>query len=262
MDNIKVYRVEHTPKEKGLWRKFDGTWEPLFDMLTDGKCRDLPMEFDPIYGEEGTRWFASAPSKETLQKWFSKRDLEELVSNGFTINEFTVSRYKILNEFEYIFPRENIVERRILDVRDIYPLTLVEKRLIFSDLAARVGTNTKIKLSFNITNVNDLNEETITHHESNSTIRGAFALEDDFVIVDSGHHWHDLEDIKPYLRPMEDMTDEEWEEYYSFDIYVHLEDGTKVPNSAIFDFLNYHHIDFNGLILKGYALKAEEGMYD
>ena len=37
---IKVYRVENEAEEKGLWRKFDGTWEPLFDMLTDGKCKD------------------------------------------------------------------------------------------------------------------------------------------------------------------------------------------------------------------------------
>lgn len=77
--SMKVYRVENEAEQKGLWRKFDGTYEPLFDMLTDGQCRDLPMDDNPIYREGGKRWFASAPSKETLQKWFSKRDLEELL---------------------------------------------------------------------------------------------------------------------------------------------------------------------------------------
>lgn len=118
---IKVYRVENEKESKGLWRKFDGTWEPLFDMLTDGQCRDMPMEDSPIYREEGKQWFASAPSKETLQKWFSKRDLEELTAKGFTISEFEVVGHKKLSDFEYIFTRDNIISRTYLKVSDIYP---------------------------------------------------------------------------------------------------------------------------------------------
>ena len=120
-DSIKVYRVENEKEQKGLWRKFDGTWEPLFDMLTDGQCKDMPMDDSPIYREGGKHWFASAPSKETLQKWFSKRDLEELTAAGFTITEFEVLEYKILSEFEYIFTRESIISKANLTVSDIYP---------------------------------------------------------------------------------------------------------------------------------------------
>ena len=119
--SMKVYRVENEAEQKGLWRKFDGTYEPLFDMLTDGQCKDLPMEDSPIYREGGKRWFASAPSKETLQKWFSKKDLEELVSKGFTISEFEVVGYKKVSDFEYIFTRDNIINRNYLEVSDIYP---------------------------------------------------------------------------------------------------------------------------------------------
>lgn len=118
---IKVYRVENEKEQKGLWRKFDGTWEPLFDMLTDGQCKDMPMDDDPIYREGGKQWFASAPSKETLQKWFSKRDLEELTAKGFTISEFEVIGHKKISDFEYIFTRDNIVGRTYLKVSDIYP---------------------------------------------------------------------------------------------------------------------------------------------
>lgn len=117
----KVYRVENEKEQKGLWRKFDGTWEPLFDMLTDGQCKDMPMEDSPIYREGGKQWFASAPSKETLQKWFSKRDLEELTAKGFTISEFEVVGHKKINDFEYIFTRDNIISRTYLKVSDIYP---------------------------------------------------------------------------------------------------------------------------------------------
>lgn len=119
--SMKVYRVENEAEQKGLWRKFDGTYEPLFDMLTDGQCRDLPMEDSPVYREGDKKWFASAPSKETLQKWFSKKDLEELVANGFTISEFEVVGYKKVSDFEYIFTRDNIINRNYLEVSDIYP---------------------------------------------------------------------------------------------------------------------------------------------
>lgn len=118
---IKVYRVENEKEQKGLWRKFDGTWEPLFDMLTDGQCKDMPMEDNPVYREGGKQWFASAPSRETLRKWFSKRDLEELTEKDFTISEFEVVGYKKISDFEYIFTRDNIISRKYLKVSDIYP---------------------------------------------------------------------------------------------------------------------------------------------
>ena len=120
MNTIKVYRVENREQQKGLWRRFDGTFDPLFEMLTDGKCKDMPMDDNPIYRAEGLQWFASAPSKDTLQKWFSKRDLDELTANGFTIGEFTISRYKKISDYEYIFPREAIIDIKELDTKDIY----------------------------------------------------------------------------------------------------------------------------------------------
>lgn len=133
---IKVYRVENEKEQKGLWRKFDGTWEPLFDMLTDGQCKDMPMDDNPIYREGGKQWFASAPSKETLQKWFSKRDLEELIANGFTISEFEVVGHKKVSDFEYIFTRDNIISRTYLSVSDIYPQ---EQPEVFDTVAFQKG---------------------------------------------------------------------------------------------------------------------------
>ncbi|MBQ6097289.1 MAG: hypothetical protein IJP93_09230 [Bacteroidales bacterium] len=121
MITIKVYRVENENEQKGLWRKFDGTWEPLFDMLTDGLCRNLPMEDNDLYRTDGKQWFASAPSRETLQKWFSKLDLEELVAAGFTISEFEITTFKKVSDFELIFTRDSIVSRHYLSVSDIYP---------------------------------------------------------------------------------------------------------------------------------------------
>ena len=74
-----------------------------------------------------------------------------------------------------------------------------------------------------------------------------------------------VEDIKPYLRPMSSMTEEEEEEYHktmawSGDIF-NEKIGIWVPTINSSDYLIAHHFDYRGLIPKGLALEAPEGMY-
>lgn len=91
-----------------------------------------------------------------------------------------------------------------------------------------------------------------------------------------------IEYMKPYLRPMSSMTENEFYElielgvslpssfkeyygqmqYYSSGgewsvIDVEIEDIIKYMN-----YLNAHHFDYYGLIGKGLALEAPEGMYN
>ena len=63
--------------------------------------------------------------------------------------------------------------------------------------------------------------------------------------------------IKPYLRPMSSMTDEEWNEYNE----AAGKDGVMVPLANEIDWLNSHFFDYRGLIEKGLALEAPEEMY-
>ena len=65
----------------------------------------------------------------------------------------------------------------------------------------------------------------------------------------------DEQAIKPYLRPMSSMTEEEKGEYFNSYDWEYFEEGTP------FDWLNAHHFDYRGLIEKGLALEAHEGMY-
>ena len=74
-----------------------------------------------------------------------------------------------------------------------------------------------------------------------------------------------VEDIKPYLRPMSSMTEEEEEEFVSFTdtMFRYGKDNNLCcfPLDAI-DWLNKNHFDYRGLIEKGLALEAPEGMYN
>ena len=60
--------------------------------------------------------------------------------------------------------------------------------------------------------------------------------------------------IKPYLRPMSSMTEEETDTY----------DRMVMCNASwvVDDWLLSHHFDYRGLIEKGLALEAPEGMYN
>ena len=69
-----------------------------------------------------------------------------------------------------------------------------------------------------------------------------------------------VDDIKPYLRPMSSMIGSERITYEELSLY-HEEFGEYVPTLETFDWLNAHHFDYRGLIEKGLALEALEGMY-
>lgn len=64
---------------------------------------------------------------------------------------------------------------------------------------------------------------------------------------------NDISKIKPYLRPMESLTDEEEEEY---------EEVIRGSFEKQLEFYLRNHLDFRGLILKGLALEALDGMYN
>ena len=70
-----------------------------------------------------------------------------------------------------------------------------------------------------------------------------------------------IDEVKPYLRSMSNMTDEEEQEYE--DWHLELEAGrTKDWKFADYiEWLNSHHLDYLRLIEKGLALEAPEGMY-
>ena len=73
--------------------------------------------------------------------------------------------------------------------------------------------------------------------------------------------------VKPYLRPLTSMTEEERNEYLN----IKMQEAERVALAEIYrpeaiseimDWLDSHHLDYRGLIPMGLALPAPEGMYN
>lgn len=116
---IKAYRVEDPNEGHGIWRNFDGTFNPIFTKLTDGLCKDLPVEDSDFYREDGKHWFSATDTPEKLKAWFSARDVIEMEQMGYKTYEFDITEYRTVNEYEIVFTRESIV-----DVREVDPVTI------------------------------------------------------------------------------------------------------------------------------------------
>lgn len=73
-----------------------------------------------------------------------------------------------------------------------------------------------------------------------------------------------IEDIKPYLRPMSSMTEDEKITYYHrvHDVGRSVDVIDEDEVALHMEWLNEHHFDYRGLIGKGLALEAPEGMYE
>ena len=87
----------------------------------------------------------------------------------------------------------------------------------------------------------------------------------------------EIQDIKPYLRPMSNITEKEFEslkeysglKYEQLDL-ASYQNGTykcldfylsEIPSYVVilvFDWLNAHHFDYRGLIRKGLAIEVTE----
>lgn len=104
-----------------------------------------------------------------------------------------------------------------------------DKELLLKDLCARLPYGVKIdKVLYGATTL---------HERDIESFRNGF-----------------VDILKPYLRPMSAITDEEYNEYLRM---IHEENSYTIN-----DYLNSIHVDYRGLIEKGLALVAPEGMYN
>ena len=98
---MKVYGVEDPYRKHGIWRDFDGTVNPVFKYLSDGKCKDMPMENSDFYREGGKNWFSATDTPEKLKAWFSTQDVIEMEDMGYSVIEFEEIKYRDNLKNEY-----------------------------------------------------------------------------------------------------------------------------------------------------------------
>ena len=80
-------------------------------------------------------------------------------------------------------------------------------------------------------------------------------------ILHSIQNGHEHYDYKPYLRSMSSMTEDEVNQYYKIRTGEDRYKSLGELDAELFDLYHKNHIDYRGLIEKGLALEALEGMY-
>ena len=140
-------------------------------------------------------------------------------------------------------------------------MTEEEKQLLLKDLCARLKYKTYVKTSKGIGYVYAINISQLIELS---------------VANDYWSEVFNIDRIKPYLRPMSSMTEEEREEFYKEcekDYKIAVNEANRSYKSKFdeyapllssynkHDWLNANHFDYRGLIPMGLALEAREGMY-
>ena len=125
-------------------------------------------------------------------------------------------------------------------------MTKEEKEILLKDLCARLPYKVKIQSWYGAILTSDLNTF-------------PFSMEE----IDKEDMWDQLSGFKPYLRPMSSMKGAEVFEYISLKEDIDASDGAtySFETDESIDWLNANHFDYRGLIGKGLALEAPEGMY-
>ena len=141
-------------------------------------------------------------------------------------------------------------------------MTNEEKELLLKDLCSRLPYGVKVQA-----------EKYFGYGDIGVKLEKFTSTADSYIV----DNFDDYETVKPYLRPMSSMTiDERLElskltnDEFKFYLYTNKpfimccsgKDYNYLNGLTILDWLNAHHFDYRGLIEKGLALEAHEGMYN
>ena len=122
-----------------------------------------------------------------------------------------------------------------------------DKELLLKDLCARLPYGVKVKTWYDkplVADVYGINRYTFVVSISD--------VDEDAKVY--------LDNVKPYLRPLSSMTEEEIEEFENLleGIVDGIERWDKPDLCEEYDWLNAHHFDYRGLIEKGLAIAVTE----
>lgn len=150
-------------------------------------------------------------------------------------------------------------------------MTKEEKLLLFKDLSARLPFGVYVQITYG-------NAARTRYVFTDKVEKIKFLSNDDNVAVvetQEGYKRY-IEYVKPYLRPLEKMTKEEFAELSSIMEYNTNEKPAieafcyamivgKMPDkkyASLIDFYNSHYFDYRGLIVNGLAYQAPDSLYN
>ena len=130
-------------------------------------------------------------------------------------------------------------------------MTQEEKDILIADLCGRLPYKVKCSTPYGIGVLDSIDME-----HMDLTFEGP---DDNYYTLDRN--------IKPYLRPLSSMTEEEREEFRLLGGIISYNPNHNTYSMSAFspeayDWLNKNMFDYRGLILKGLALEAKEGLYN
>lgn len=139
-------------------------------------------------------------------------------------------------------------------------MTQEDKNLLLRDLCARLPYGVKIKYHYKREN-NVIDEVRELSFSDVETLKYNNEYPQDY--------WCEIF-WKPYIRQMSNMTEDEHNDWFQYYHNAETEELNKSGDyfkaamsgdNAKYDWLNAHHFDYRGMIEKGLALPAKEGMY-
>lgn len=136
-------------------------------------------------------------------------------------------------------------------------MTQEEKQVLLKYLCMALPYGIKVWYKYYSENVTEKFATSIRLVDGKIALSSKFNREGDWYPVEEANELL----IKPYLRPMSSMTEEEEEEEYrNIDnrSYSCPMDYAHIPASERIDWLNAHHFDYRGLIDKGLAIEVTE----
>ena len=130
-------------------------------------------------------------------------------------------------------------------------MTQEEKDILIADLCGRLPYKVKCSTPYGIGVLDSIDME-----HMDLTFEGP---DDNYYTLDRN--------IKPYLRPLSSMTEEEREEFRLLGGIISYNPNHNTYSMSAFspeayDWLNKNMFDYRGLIPKGLALEAKEGLYN
>ena len=144
-------------------------------------------------------------------------------------------------------------------------MTQEEKELVIKDLCGRLSYGVIVQVNDGLRGIYDRRLVQVFCDRASCSVNVCNPLKE-CICIDS---------VKPYLRPLSSMTEEEYDDMYN-QLYSSQKEFYRncsntdyigkyirlIANDTVNDWLNREMFDYRGLIPKGLALEAPEGMYE